>query len=110
MHDVVLWEGLTNEERLQLMFKVHFGKWGDIESFIDRARCQHCYDYGKVRFHRDCTNANKSPEEILACMKEQAREPIYTPYMPQGPNEPDKGRHWHEWSTMKTFKLRRRSD
>lgn len=73
------------------MFKVHFGKWGDIDSIIDRARCQYCYDYVKVRYHRDCTNADKSPAEILACMKEQAQERIYTPYMPPGPKERDQG-------------------
>jgi hypothetical protein len=106
MYDVVLWKGLTDEERLQLMFKVHFLKWGNIESFIDKAQCRYCYDYGKERIHRDCTNVDKSTSQILACMKEQAQEPIYTLEMPSGPKEHDKGGHYHEARTKKAFKPR----
>jgi hypothetical protein len=96
MDDWVEWEGLTDDERLQLMLKVHFLRWGNIEGFIDKLRCQDCYDYGKVRLGfqnrqsrivRDCRGKRLSGQDVIKCMKEQAREKIYTIYMPNGKRE-----------------------
>jgi hypothetical protein len=87
----ILWEGLTNDERLQLMLKVHFGRSGNIEDFVDKLECSKCYDYGKVRYdyinrkktvHRNCIGKNLKGWDIVKCMKEQAQEPIDTLYMP----------------------------
>jgi hypothetical protein len=67
------------EDKIKLMFLVHFGFKGNLSEFKQKLDCKKCLDNQR----EGCRFNNLPVDLIIGCLKRQAWESLYTTYCPE---------------------------